>query len=141
MHPNEDENDPDPHEVLLPGTLAQLHKEHAIDRDAVAQLHKQPVGGGRGATAQDATVNGARKLTPLLVCTAPSHQVQRGKIGSYEWPFSKPGLSWQNRGKVQNGTGLLTGLFFCVLCSAEQSMAEAGKRPTLVKEQARLWHR
>ena len=43
MHPKEDENEPAPHEVLLPGILAQWHKEHVIDGDAVAPLHKQPV--------------------------------------------------------------------------------------------------
>ena len=47
MHPKEAENDPDPHEVSVPGVLAQLHKEHVIDGDAVAQLHKQPVSGNK----------------------------------------------------------------------------------------------
>ena len=49
---NEDE--PDPHDVLLLSILAQLEREHVIDGNAVAQLHMQP------------TSEMARRLRPTI---------------------------------------------------------------------------
>ena len=40
---NEDE--PNPHDVLLPSMLAQWEREHVIDANAVAQLCMQPTSG------------------------------------------------------------------------------------------------